>query len=39
MGDIEPQFRALQKGLSEMVPLHLLSSFDERELEVKYMYH
>lgn len=31
---IEQQFRALQKGFCELVPQHLLASFDEKELEL-----
>jgi E3 ubiquitin ligase SMURF1/2 len=31
---IEQQFQALQKGFHELVPQHLLSSFDEKELEL-----
>jgi E3 ubiquitin ligase SMURF1/2 len=31
---IEPQFLALQKGCNELIPQHLLKSFDERELEL-----
>lgn len=31
---IEQQFRALQKGFCELVPQHLLSQFDEKELEL-----
>lgn len=31
---IEQQFQALQKGFHELVPQHLLSSFDEKELEM-----
>lgn len=34
MQGIERQFAALQKGLNEVVPQHLLLSFDERELEL-----
>lgn len=32
---IEAQFLALQKGFNEVIPQHLLKSFDEKELEVK----
>jgi hypothetical protein len=31
---IEAQFLALQKGFNEVIPQHLLKSFDEKELEV-----
>lgn len=31
---IDQQFRALQKGFAELVPSHLLSQFDEKELEL-----
>ncbi|PIK36977.1 putative E3 ubiquitin-protein ligase SMURF2 [Apostichopus japonicus] len=31
---IEPQFLALQKGFHELIPSHLLKTFDERELEL-----
>lgn len=31
---IEHQFHSLQKGFSELIPLSLLQSFDEKELEV-----
>ncbi|RWS15628.1 E3 ubiquitin-protein ligase SMURF2-like protein [Dinothrombium tinctorium] len=31
---IEQQFQALQKGFNELVPPHLLQSFDEKELEL-----
>ncbi|KAI5723506.1 hypothetical protein M8J76_007233 [Diaphorina citri] len=34
MRGIEQQFLALQKGFTEIVPLHLLRPFDERELEL-----
>lgn len=32
---IEAQFLALQKGFNEVIPQHLLKSFDEKELEVQ----
>lgn len=32
---IEAQFLALQKGFNEVIPQHLLKSFDEKELEVE----
>lgn len=32
---IEAQFLALQKGFNEVIPQHLLKSFDEKELEVR----
>jgi E3 ubiquitin ligase SMURF1/2 len=31
---IEAQFLALQKGFNEVIPQHLLKTFDEKELEV-----
>lgn len=31
---IEQQFRALQKGFTELLPQHLLAAFDEKELEL-----
>ncbi|CDR07804.1 unnamed protein product, partial [Oncorhynchus mykiss] len=31
---IEAQFLALQKGFNEVIPQHLLKSFDEKELEL-----
>jgi len=31
---VEKQFKAFMKGFSELVPLHLIKMFDERELEV-----
>lgn len=34
MQGIEQQFLALQKGFNELIPQHLLKSFDERELEL-----
>ncbi|KAG1714616.1 E3 ubiquitin-protein ligase SMURF2 [Nymphon striatum] len=34
MRGIEQQFLALQKGFNELIPQHLLRSFDERELEL-----
>lgn len=34
MRGIEQQFLALQKGFNELIPQHLLKSFDEKELEV-----
>lgn len=34
MRGIEKQFDALQKCFFEVVPQHLLKSFDERELEL-----
>lgn len=34
MQGIEHQFQSLQKGFCELVPLHLLHQFDEKELEV-----
>ncbi|XP_041362701.1 E3 ubiquitin-protein ligase SMURF2-like [Gigantopelta aegis] len=34
MRGIEAQFLALQKGFNEIIPPHLLKSFDERELEL-----
>uniref|UniRef100_A0A8D8VAB3 HECT-type E3 ubiquitin transferase n=2 Tax=Cacopsylla melanoneura TaxID=428564 RepID=A0A8D8VAB3_9HEMI len=34
MRGIEQQFLALQKGFTEIVPIHLLRPFDERELEL-----
>lgn len=36
MRGIEQQFLALQKGFNELIPQHLLKSFDEKELEVWY---
>ena len=35
MRGIEAQFLALQKGFNEIIPQHLLRTFDERELEVR----
>ena len=37
MRGIEAQFLALQKGFNEIIPPHLLKSFDERELEVSFV--
>ncbi|KFM66753.1 E3 ubiquitin-protein ligase SMURF2, partial [Stegodyphus mimosarum] len=34
MRGIEQQFLALQKGFNELIPQHLLKSFDEKELEL-----
>ena len=34
MRGIEAQFLSLQKGFNELIPQHLLRSFDERELEL-----
>uniref|UniRef100_A0A2C9JGB1 HECT-type E3 ubiquitin transferase n=1 Tax=Biomphalaria glabrata TaxID=6526 RepID=A0A2C9JGB1_BIOGL len=34
MRGIEAQFLSLQKGFNEIIPQHLLRSFDERELEL-----
>lgn len=34
MRGIEAQFLALQKGFNEIIPQHLLRTFDERELEL-----
>ncbi|XP_014261551.1 E3 ubiquitin-protein ligase SMURF2 [Cimex lectularius] len=34
MRGIEQQFLALQKGFTELIPLHLLKTFDENELEL-----
>lgn len=31
---VDKQFMALQKGFHELIPPHLLKSFDERELEL-----
>lgn len=33
---IEKQFKAFVKGFTELVPLHLIKMFDEREMEVSY---
>lgn len=35
---IEAQFLALQKGFNEVIPQHLLKAFDEKELEVLYIF-
>jgi E3 ubiquitin ligase SMURF1/2 len=34
MRGIEQQFLALQKGFSELVPIHMLRPFEEHELEL-----
>ena len=34
MRGIENQFLSLRKGFHELIPVHLLKAFDERELEV-----
>ena len=34
MHGIEQQFLALQMGFNDLIPQHLLKSFDERELEL-----